>query len=527
MKKTLLFLVLIFTLLASTKAGYIIRGVNVSVSNLKNFTLTIDGDGTPVSAGSVHTGSGSGLNTIVLIHADYSSSEKCFPLSFFPSVDDFDIEVRDLHYYNDGYVLCGARITEKYSVAFVAEIYYDNGLGQLVMNYIEHPEVSIYYSICIPICPLLDYYACGKSGNYGAICSINKGSLQLTNFYTTGKEEWEYHKIIEKPTQNCSNPYFVASGRNLDFRRIGFTTLDISFNTNTYVWDQYTEPESLVAVCDYYFEANKIVLASSYQGYVTLNPVIFPVSSSAQISAYQYGMEIGSVYLQDIGMSHKNDIEEPLISVAGFVTHGPSPSTSYAWHGDVRGISNLTTMTNNNYSRLDGFFEHHKIRYDQMGKTYTGGVFQGNLQGNYSDCALFGTPLEYAPDCDHHYGSNLYINNRQWSSFDLVANKFEEQQPENFGSFYYQMDYDDCPPFKGGSAPEFAMTPPEKESEITTFYDRISVKDTRTNTIYQIYTITGQLIQTGTTNPDISTTQLSRGMYILRLENGKAFKFVK
>jgi len=38
---------------------------------------------------------------------------------------------------------------------------------------------------------------------------------------------------------------------------------------------------------------------------------------------------------------------------------------------------------------------------------------------------------------------------------------------------------------------------------------------------------TGQLLQFGTTNPDISTAQLSKGMYILRLENGKVYKFVK
>jgi hypothetical protein len=67
----------------------------------------------------------------------------------------------------------------------------------------------------------------------------------------------------------------------------------------------------------------------------------------------------------------------------------------------------------------------------------------------------------------------------------------------------------------------------EIESEITTFYNRITVKDTPSGTNYQIYSVTGQLIQTGTTTPDISTALLSKGMYILRLENGKAFKFVK
>jgi len=67
----------------------------------------------------------------------------------------------------------------------------------------------------------------------------------------------------------------------------------------------------------------------------------------------------------------------------------------------------------------------------------------------------------------------------------------------------------------------------EDKSEVTTYYDRITVKDTPTNTNYQIYNTIGQLIQTGTTTPDISTANLSNGIYILRFENGKAFKFVK
>jgi len=55
----------------------------------------------------------------------------------------------------------------------------------------------------------------------------------------------------------------------------------------------------------------------------------------------------------------------------------------------------------------------------------------------------------------------------------------------------------------------------------------VSAKEIPTNTNYQIYSVTGQLIQAGATTPDISTAQLSKGIYILRLENGKAFKFVK
>jgi predicted transcriptional regulator len=53
------------------------------------------------------------------------------------------------------------------------------------------------------------------------------------------------------------------------------------------------------------------------------------------------------------------------------------------------------------------------------------------------------------------------------------------------------------------------------------------LKNISSNTFYQIYNVTGQLVQSGTTNPDISTVKLCKGMYILRLESGKAYKFVK
>ena len=71
------------------------------------------------------------------------------------------------------------------------------------------------------------------------------------------------------------------------------------------------------------------------------------------------------------------------------------------------------------------------------------------------------------------------------------------------------------------------MPSPEDESDIIVFQDRIFLKDVPSNTNYQIYSVIGQLIQTGTTTPDISTAQFGKGVYILRLENGKTFKFVK
>jgi len=50
-------------------------------------------------------------------------------------------------------VLCGARITEHYSYAFVAEI--DGGFNS--MHYMEYTEADIFYSICVPQNPSLDY----------------------------------------------------------------------------------------------------------------------------------------------------------------------------------------------------------------------------------------------------------------------------------------------------------------------------------------------------------------------------------
>ena len=119
------------------------------------------------------------------------------------------------------------------------------------------------------------------------------------------------------------------------------------------------------------------------------------------------------------------------------------------------------------------------------------------------------------------------MNNLNWEPFGLTAVEPSLSSPDDFTPIPYFMEkIDECEFPKGATAPELIM-PVEYESEITTYYDRITVKDIPINTNYQIYTVTGQLIQAGATTPDISTAQLSKGIYILRLENGKAFKFVK
>ena len=226
-----------------------------------------------------------------------------------------------------------------------------------------------------------------------------------------------------------------------------------------------------------------------------------------------------SFNIQDIGtILDGNNIR---ISVAG---NAKLSSGFRAWHAYTISLSSTGTFINNFYGSGPVLYEHYKIRY-QQGEEYTGGYYQ-NIN---SKRALFGTPLKSADGCDSHYTSDITILSPiDWSYFYLgnisVAShiySLHGSYDEYFGAYY------ECYPFKGGGTPEFSMPLPAIKSEIITFYDRITVKDTPANTKYQIFSITGQLIQTGSTVPEISTAQLSKGMYILRLENGKAYKFVK
>lgn len=80
----------------SANAGYVVKGKNIfsKSDKLKNFTLTIDPNGAPLSAGSMFTnfGDSNGLNTIVIID---TSSNISIPAVIFPFTfgEHFDIEV--------------------------------------------------------------------------------------------------------------------------------------------------------------------------------------------------------------------------------------------------------------------------------------------------------------------------------------------------------------------------------------------------------------------------------------------------
>jgi hypothetical protein len=468
---------------------------------------------------------GRGKNGIVIIQAN-SINAYLFPLQLlYDPNSPNDVEVRDFHYNrsNDTYVLCGSRQLDLVTRAFVAVI--DGNFTQ--MDFFEYSVADMFYSICIPdanypIPAFNNYYLCGTRGNYGVITSVDRVTLQLTNFYAT-TTEWEYHKIIVSNNFDTQdNPHFVASGRNPQCTQIGFTTLNASFIAmNSYRWAQMTEPNSHCVVSDDVMANNAVIIASSYQNIVTLNPVTFLILP-ALVRAYRFNFQLtDTYYVQDIGaVRFTNNTFR--ISVAGFSRNlFIAPAHAVAWHGYITGLSTFNNMRSNSYHGVFGDFEHYKIRYKQ-GQDYTGGYCQ-KVNEMY---ALFATPLTLS-DCDNdsvNYPDSQTIN---WDTFSLLQSNTPYTPKNTYLVNSYSMLSDSCPPFKGAEpAPELIM-PTENGSEIITFYDRITVKDTPTNTHYQIYTITGQLLQTGATTPDISTVQLSKGIYILRLENGKTFKFMK
>ena len=514
--RRLLFLTLSMSMLLTAQAGYVIRGISVNhpnAENLMNYTLTFDGSNNPIAAGTMHTSFafGSGRNCIVIIDAN-SSGATAFRIPW------YDIEVRDFHRIaDDEYVLCGSRrIDDSEDCAFVAVI----TSGFTVMDFYEYPDATMFYSIWAETYPALDYYVCGTHKEEGVIASIDRTSMLLTNFYITDMP-WEYHKIIAK--RNTDGLLrFVASGRTPDCTQIGFTAIDPSFTTiDNYAWAQNTEPDSHCVVSDDVLNNNTVILASSYGRYVTLNPVTFPFISPMQtIVAYRFSrpnLTNNFLYVQDIGVIQLT-ANSFRISVAGNDRSGSS-----AWHGYVVGLSNTSIMTYNFYYRTPYHqYGHYKIRHNPNGE-YTGGYYQDDV----STCALFGTPLTAAFCDDIITSSTPNIDLLNWTSFNLMP--VDTKIPVHITPFDFpeEMDaYYDCTPFKKGESPELA-TSPETESEIIAFPDRISLKDVPFNTNYQIYSVIGQLIQTGATTPDISTAQIGRGVYILRLENGKTFKFVK
>ena len=508
MKKLLFVLTFILGVFCTAQAGYLIRKITgTNVQGFKNFTLTLDNADEPVSAGSMIYG---GYHSIVIVRANLLTTANIFQI---PIDNCSDIEVRDFHYleYNDTYLLCGAITINQISSAFVAVI--NRGVR---MDFMVHPEASIYYSIWggnFPISgiPALQFYACGANGSQGVIARIDRVSLQLTLLHKTDID-WEYHKITAKKVSDIL-VVIVASGRDPECRYVGFTTINIPGTAAlNYYWEQRTEPASHSVFCNDIFTNNTIVLASSYQTVLTLNPVTFPPSI---IPAYRFFLGQDEKYcVQDIGMFKTED--GPRISVAGYL--GMQPQTT-AWFGSVLGLSSTSIMDNYYFNHDGGRNEHYKIRGDQFGKQYTGGYSEDVDWG-----ALFSTPLIPSEECDDMDNSYPIPDHVHCYTFNSTTVVPFNNLPIIITSVTNGMEYVyECHPFKGETAPK--STP--AETEITASPDRITIKDAPANTKYQIYNTIGQLIQTGATNPDISTANLNKGVYILRLENGKTVKFVK
>lgn len=532
MRKLLLFLALIMSIFFTAQAGYVIRGITAYVPpyNLKNYTLALNEYGRPVSAASIYTswGGGMGRNSIVIIPADTLSPVFYFPVSFSSGglEETYNIDVRDFHYISNGnkYVLCGARKTNNYSRAFVAVI--DGGLN--TMRYNEYKEADMFYSIWADNSNFssLDYYVCGTSGARGVIASIEKTHLAITNCYVTAID-WEYHKIIAK--QPGGSLRFVVSGRNPACTQIGFTIFTQSFSSNySYAWAQTSEPNAHSVICDHVLANDKIIIASSHNKTVILNFVtIYTLTPTilVGVNGYSFQGTANTKYnVQDIGMFPITDAGNHHISVVGYIEDGTTLS-KMAWHGYVSVVSSpSSTMNTNSYYTANEDYMHYKIKGNIQGDDFTGGYHQNGWQMN----ALFGTPLTIAQTCDYRTTNvTAMYGEPAWTTFSLLPKSFSESGYYTFDRYLYTTDYYACTPFKGAEpAPELLM-PTEQEIEIITSHDHITVKDISTNTHYQIYSATGQLLQTGFTTSDISTAQLSKGLYILRLENGKAFKFVK
>ena len=451
MRKLIFFFTFFMSLLFFAHAGYVLRGINatdIGFDNLINYTLTLKNDA-PVAAASMHTSSGGGMgrNSVVIIPADTSVSATYFP--FIIGIEDFDIEVRDFHYYADKdlYVLCGSRQTEFDSIAFVAVI--EGDFSQI--RYAEYNQADIFYSLSVPNRFRSDYYVCGNSGNLGAIASIDTNTLDLTNLFYTDND-WECHKIIEKPV-NSEDALLVISGRNPYCTAIGYTVIDPQFRSGTtYMWGQLSATSSLSVVCDNVFDNDFIILASSYQSSVTLNLIFSLGNPQIGVSNYSFATPNGPYYVQDI------DMLDTLISVAGFVIS----YRNQAWYGSVSILNLGAPMVNKFYPEIGGGYTHYKIRYGNNGETYTGGHFRDDN----SNCALFGTPRVSAENCESIHSSSEPIGIPvMWLAYTVLQQDPNPTFVIDSDSLTPSMSqYVKCEPFRGGkTAPEFAMPSPENE----------------------------------------------------------------
>jgi len=501
MKKVIFILALILSVLCTAQAGHITG--YIPASDLKNYTLAFDGNNEPIAAATMPSLT-PGWQSIVIVRANAAT----IMARVFNVPGDEPIEVRDFHYVNDNlYILCGAHGTGTSARAFVATM---NG-AFTSMQFMEYPEANIFYSIWGDSPVTLDYYVCGKKGDNGVIASVSRSTLNLTRLYQTNK--WEYHKIIRKEYTSR----FIVSGRDPACTQIGYAAFDASFTSvNAYYWAQNTEPASLCVVSDHTF-VTKIVLASSWQNIVTLSPSDFPIGAAAPHSYHFTLGSLGDKYcVQDIfAIEEDNDIR---ISVAGYCV---TSSRHEAWYGEVTGLSNMSTMKNNNYYGSDTDYEHYKVKYHN-GEIYTGGFFK-----DFNAGVLFGTPRKIAENCEYRFDKSNSMIEHQMIPMSVYPIRHLEYPLQPYWTTEYLIFYNDCPPFKGEEPALKSVISAENESEIVTSYDRITLKDIPANTGYQIYNTIGQLISTGVTTPDISTASLSKGVYILRLESGKTFKFVK
>jgi len=369
---------------------------------------------------------------------------------------------------------------------------------------------------------ILKVYVCGKKDDVGIIATIDRATLQLTSLYET--ENWVYHKIITKQSNFQIIPHIVVSGRSRDYNDIGFTVFDaLSSPTANYWWYQSTDPASLCVVSSDALDPYKVVLASSHNNVVTLTPVnLFPVSTIGTKYQFTLGSLNDKYCVQDIDITEDDITYNNRISVVGYMIRGAAPTQHHAWHGYMLGLSGSTIMNSNNYySSITDKYEHYKVKYRNY-VAYTGGCFYNNNSMN----VLFATPRR-ASVCDYTYPNSNTGTQYISIPYPIFTGSFSDHSYVSMGVGTYQTYFTECPPFKGEDIEPELVMPVEDESEITTYYDRIIVKDIPENTLYQIYSIHGQLIQTGTTSPDISTAELNKGIYILRLENGKVFKFVK
>jgi len=521
MKKIFLILVFATSVCYTAQAGYVVRGYvnDLSYSDVLNYTLTLR-NGAPQAAGSMHysQAGGAGRNCIFTIDADQSITDATY---FLFTGDDFDFEVRDFHYYDDKYVLCGSRKKGSDIHAFVAKI--DLSVLPLQMDYMEYQfDADIFNSICVPSNQSLGYYVCGNKGDHGVIASIDRGNLDLTNLYETD-EKWEYHKIITKNDVETVNPRIIVSGRSTAYPQVGFTVVDILFTSRVnYYWTQSTEWDSHCVVADNYLDNTKVVMASSYNGTVTLYSVTLSITPTITAYYYSFATTPDTRYcVRDIVMSETNDTPYPHVSVAGFMTHQPVSSPEWAWYGETR-LSALTPMDTKTYSRMgDGLYQHYKIKY-YGNEVYTGGYFEDDEK----KCALFATPGKIAKECEYTGQSgDPYNEPIHYFTFGLTSLNYSPHSIQPFISHSVNFLEEHCGGLKKGEAPEEMRD--DNDIGIIAFSDYIFVNNIKININYQIYNVIGQLVQTGTVMSDISTAKLGKGVYILRLESGKTFKFVK